>query len=108
EPARLYDVMVATADEVGRNSDAEGMRARKDTVLAALPELQPRAKTVLELIDLAQFIYTARPIAIDTAAAAQLTPEARSNIAAFIEILQGLSDWTVEIIDTAARAFAEA
>ena len=108
EPARLYEVMVATADEVGRNSDAEGMRARKDTVLAALPELQPRAKTVLELIDLAQFIYSARPIAIDTAAAAQLTPEARSNIAAFIENLQGLSDWTVENIDTAARAFAEA
>ena len=45
------------------------LRANEATVLAALPELQPRAKTVLELIDLAQFIYAVRPITVDPAAA---------------------------------------
>jgi glutamyl-tRNA synthetase len=108
EPQRLYEVMVATAEEIGRVADAEGLQQTRDTVLAALPELQPRAKTVLELIDLAQFVYAKRPITIDTAAAEQLTPEARGHIAAFIEILEDLTDWTVERIDTAARAFAEA
>lgn len=107
-PERLYDVMVSTAEELGRASDAAGLKANKATVLAALPELQPRAKTVLELIDLAQFIYATRPIAIDAAAADQLTPEARANIAAFMDILAGLEDWTVEKIDAAARAFAAA
>src|SRR5690606_13662625 len=107
-PAYLYDVMLATAAEVGRQADVEGLSANKETVLAALPELQPRAKTVLELIDLAQFIYAVRPLAIDEAATAQLTADARANIAAFIEVLSGLNDWSVAAIDAAARSFAEA
>jgi glutamyl-tRNA synthetase len=108
DPARLYDIMVATAEEVGRQADADGLRANKDTALAALPELQPRAKTVLELIDLAQFIYAVRPLTIDAAATAQLTDDARANIGAFIEVLKGLNDWSVPAIDAAARGFAEA
>jgi len=107
QPDYLYEVMVATAAETGRTVDHEGLVARKPTVLAALPELQPRAKTVLELIDLAQFIYATRPLPLDAAAAAQLTGEARANVGAFTEQLQDLDDWSVEAIDTAARAFAE-
>lgn len=106
-PARLYDVMLATAEEVARNADVVGLSQNKDTVLAALPELQPRAKTVLELIDLAQFIYAERPLPIDASAAGQLTPEARAMIGEFTEVLRGLNDWTVEAIDGAARVFAE-
>jgi len=108
KPERLYDVMVETAQEVGRTADAEGLRGNRDTVLAALPELQPRAKTVIELIDLAQFIYAVRPITLDAAANDQLTADARANIGAFIEILRGLEEWSVPAIDAAARAFAEA
>ena len=105
---RLYEVMVATADEVGRSVDAEGLRANKQTVLAALPELQPRAKTVLELIDLAQFIYAVRPLVLDASASAQMTEDARSSIRDFAGVLAGLNDWSVEAIDAAARTFAEA
>jgi len=107
-PERLYQVMLETAGEVGRLADADGLRANEKTVLAALPELQPRAKTVLELIDLAQFIYVQRPLPIDEAAAGQLTVDARASIGAFIEVLRGLNDWTVAAIDAAAREFAEA
>ena len=107
KPQRLYDVMVETATEVGRDADAEGLVANKDTVLAALPELQPRAKTVLELIDLAQFIYATRPLKIEASAAEQLTGDARSYIGEFAEILSGLGDWSVPAIDASARAFAE-
>ena len=107
-PERLYEVMVSTAAELDRVFDLAGLTDNKDTVLAALPELQPRAKTVLELIDLAQFIYAVRPITVDTAAAEQLTPDNRANIGAFVEILQGLNDWSVAALDGAARAFAEA
>jgi glutamyl-tRNA synthetase len=107
KPQRLYDVMLTTATEVGRDLDAAGLAANKETVLAALPELQPRAKTVLELIDLAQFIYATRPLAIEAAAAEQLTTDARNHIAEFAEILRGLNDWAVPAIDAAARVFAE-
>jgi glutamyl-tRNA synthetase len=108
KPEHLYEVMIATAAEVDRPVDVRGLTENKDTALAALPELQPRAKTVLELIDLAQFIYATRPIAIEAAAAEHLTSEARSNIADFAEILRGLTDWSVTAIDAAAREFAEA
>lgn len=106
-PERLYEVMLETATELARVVDRDGLSANKATVLAALPELQPRAKTVLELIDLAQFIYAVRPIGIDASAAAQLTPESRANIGAFVEVLRSLNDWSVEAIDAAARSFAE-
>jgi glutamyl-tRNA synthetase len=107
KPAYLYDVMVATAAEVGRDADHAGLVANKNTVLAALPELQPRAKTVLELIDLAQFIYATRPIAVDEAAGAQLTDPTRAMLGAARDVLAGLSEWSVPAIDAAIRAFAE-
>ena len=106
-PERLYQVMLDTAKEVGRDVDAAGLAANRDTVLAALPELQPRAKTVLELIDLAQFIYATRPITIDAAAAEQLSPENRAQVGEFAQVLRSLGDWSVPVIDAAARAFAE-
>jgi glutamyl-tRNA synthetase len=107
-PAYLYEVMLALAEEVGRIADAEGLAANKGTVLAALPELQPRAKTVLELIDLAQFIYAARPLTIETAAAALLTADARTLLGDMAQTLRGLDEWSVPTIDGAMRALAEA
>jgi len=107
-PAYLYDVMLATAAELGRQADADGLAANRDTVLTALPELQPRAKTVLELIDLAQFIYASRPLAIDAAAAALLTADTRAVLRDMAETLHGLNEWSVPVIDTAMRALAEA
>ena len=106
-PAYLYEVMLATAREVGRQADVEGLTASRHTVLAALPELQPRAKTVLELIDLAQFIYASRPLAIDAAASALLTDESRTLLSGIAETLGGLTDWAVPSIDAAMRDLAE-
>jgi glutamyl-tRNA synthetase len=103
----LYDVMVATAQEVGRSEDHTGLVANKATVIAALPELQPRAKTVLELIDLAQFIYAQRPLRVDDAATKLLTSEVRGTLGEVHELLRGLNDWSVPAIDAAMREFAE-
>ena len=107
KPDYLYQVMIDTAREIGRDADYAGLTANKGTVLAALPELQPRAKTVLELIDLAQFIYAVRPIQVDSAATEQLTADARSMLAGAKTVLDGLSDWSVPAIDGAIRAFSE-
>ena len=69
--------------------------------------MQPRAKTVLELIDLAQFIYAQRPLPIDAAAVEHLNADARAMLGQFADLLRGLSEWTVPAIDAAARGFAE-
>ncbi|MBU1306280.1 MAG: glutamate--tRNA ligase [Alphaproteobacteria bacterium] len=103
----LYDVMLATAEELDRGFDVDGLKANKATVLAALPELQPRAKTVLELIDLAQFIYASRPLTIDAAASALLTTDSRAILSDMAELLRGLNEWTVPAIDAAMRTLAE-
>jgi glutamyl-tRNA synthetase len=107
KPDYLYRVMVDTAEEIGRDRDHAGLVENKDTVLAALPELQPRAKTVLELIDLAQFIYAVRPLEVDGSASEQLTAEARGMLGKAKIVLEGLSDWSVPTIDAAIRSFAE-
>ena len=106
-PQRLYEVMLETAEELGRDADSAGLAANKATVLAALPELQPRAKTVLELIDLAQFIYAKRPIHIEAQAAEQLTGEARTVLGEALAVLDSLADWSVATIDAAMRGLAE-
>ena len=106
-PQRLYEVMLETAEELGRDADSAGLAANKATVLAALPELQPRAKTVLELIDLAQLIYAKRPIHIEAQAAEQLTGEARTVLGEALAVLDSLADWSVATIDAAMRGLAE-
>jgi glutamyl-tRNA synthetase len=107
KPDYLYEVMVETAKEVGREIDHAGLTAKKATVLAALPELQPRGKTMLELIDLAQFIYAVRPITIEPPAREHVGDEQRAMLGRVKAALQSLPEWTVPAIDTAIRAFAE-
>lgn len=107
DPRGLFEVMLSLAKEVGRDSDYAGLAANEGTVLAALPELQPRAKTVLELIDLAQFIYAVRPIQIDASANDQLTPDVRSMLKEAKTVLERVSDWRAPTIDGAMRDFAE-
>jgi len=107
EPAYLYGLMVDTAAELGRETDVAGLQGNRETVLAALPDLQPRAKTVIELIDLAQFIYAKRPLAIEATAADLLTADTRAMLGEFSGVLTALDAWDVPAIDAAARSFAE-
>ena len=55
------------------------MRAQ---LIAAMPGLKERAKTLVELIDGARFLFAERPLALDDKASALLTPEARALLAA--------------------------
>ena len=49
-------------------------------LLQAMPSLKERAKTLIELIDSAYFIFADRPLEIEPKAAALLTPENRDLI----------------------------
>ncbi len=104
----LYSVMLELALEVEREVDHAGLKANRETVISALPDLQPRAKTVLELIDLAQFIYAVRPLEIDDKAAGQLNDETRALISGVAAVLEPLDDWNAGAINATVREFAEA
>jgi len=75
--------------------------------LAALPSLKERAKTLLDLIDGAQFLCADRPIALDDKATVLLTPETRLLLGDIAARLADIEPWTTEATEQAVRAFAE-
>src|SRR5258708_4065068 len=59
-------------------------------LLAAMPGLKERAKTLLELIDGARFLTSGRPIVPDDKAAALLTAESRAMLSEIVADLEAL------------------
>jgi glutamyl-tRNA synthetase len=76
-------------------------------LVAAMPGLKERAKTLIELLDGARFIIAARPLPLDDKAAALLTPDARTLLAELTDHLEPIEPWTAEATEQAIRAFAE-
>jgi glutamyl-tRNA synthetase len=80
----------------------------RQKLLAAMPGLKERAKTLVELVDSAKFLFADRPIPLDDKAAALLTPEARDMIRNLIGDLDAVDPWTPAATEQAVRSFAEA
>jgi glutamyl-tRNA synthetase len=76
-------------------------------LLKAMPSLKERAKTLLELIDGAHFIFADRPLAIETKAQALLTPENRALLGRLRAQLEAIEPWSAETTESAMRGFAE-
>lgn len=74
----------------------------------AWPALTERAKTVPELAQVAGFLVTPRPIAIEPASAKHLTDESRAMLAGLAEALAAVDDWSAELVEAAVRAHASA
>ena len=79
----------------------------RSRLLAAMPPLKERAKTLVQLDQGAEFLYTDGPRDLDPAAAKILTPEARAVMARTLPALEA-TDWSGPTLEAAARAFAEA
>ncbi len=73
---------------------------------AAMPSLKERARTLLELSQSAEFLFTDGPRTLDEAAARLLTPEGRASLAAALPALEA-TDWSAAALEGAARAHAE-
>src|ERR1700716_2080049 len=76
-------------------------------LLQAMPDLKQRAKTLIELIDNANFIFADRPLEIEPKAEAVLTPENRALIGRLRLALEAVTPWTSETTEASMRAFAE-
>ena len=83
--------------------DAAG-RAR---ILAGLPGLRPRAKTLIDLAKSAAPYVAARPVPIDTDAARLLNDDGKAELQSLLPALEGLADWRIETAEQAVRAHAE-
>lgn len=78
-----------------------------EKLLAAMPGLKERAKTLLELLEGARFLLAERPIPIEDKAAALLTADARRLLGRLAANLAKLEPWTAEAIEQEVRAVAE-
>ncbi|MCB1386365.1 MAG: glutamate--tRNA ligase [Nitratireductor sp.] len=79
----------------------------REKLLAAMPGLKERAKTLVELIDSAAYLFAHRPLAFEEKAAAILADGGSATIADLLPGLETLETWTVESTEAAVRAFAE-
>jgi len=82
--------------------------AKRAQLLAALPGLKERAKTLVELVDGAAFLFARRPLAIDDKAADILARGGRLHLAALLPRLKAVEDWSAAGIEAAVRAYADA
>ncbi len=80
----------------------------REKMLAAMPGLKERAKTLNELIDSAYYLLAERPLQPDEKAAKLLTTEARALLGRLTTHLQNASEWSVSGLEEIVRAFAEA
>ncbi|MGL5363616.1 MAG: glutamate--tRNA ligase, partial [Bosea sp. (in: a-proteobacteria)] len=77
-------------------------------LLAAMPGLKERAKTLVELLDSASYLYAKRPLALEEKAATLLDAAGRERMAALAPELASLLEWSAASTEGAVRSFAEA
>jgi glutamyl-tRNA synthetase len=73
----------------------------------AMPGLKERAKTLVDLLGNAAFLFANRPIALDGPASKVLDGTGRQMLAALLPRLEGVESWTQETLEAAVRGFAD-
>jgi glutamyl-tRNA synthetase len=110
DDGELTDMLIATLsylDKAGAIPTDGGSGAR-DKLLAAMPGLKERAKTLNELADSAQYLFAARPLALDEKAVQILDADARGVIAGLLPRLEALDTFDAASTEQAVREHAEA
>ncbi len=103
--ASFEDVLSFIPDGAAiRNKLNDTTRAQ---LLQAMPGLKERAKTLLELVDSARFIFAEQPLELEPKAAAVLTPDTRQLIGKLRAALETVTPWAAATIEAAMRDFAE-
>jgi glutamyl-tRNA synthetase len=110
DDASLVRMFEAVLDHVPQGTELKPKlnEVTRAQLLAAMPSLKERAKTLIELIDGAYFIFADRPLAIEPKAQALLTPETRALIGRLRAALESVDSWSQETTEAAMRAFADA
>ena len=80
----------------------------KDRLMAALPALKERAKTLVQLVDSTYFIHANRPLEFDEKASSALNDEARAILFDAHTTLSGLNEWNHDSISDALKGLADA
>jgi len=74
----------------------------------AMPGLKERAKTLIELLDSADYLFVVRPLTLDDKAQKLLDEAGRDTLSALFPALEAAEPWTPETLQACVRNFAEA
>ncbi len=107
--AHLVDALVATLPHLpgGEAVLAKLDDAMRSRLLAAMPGLKERARTLVELLDGAMFLFAERPLAMD-AKAGDILLKGAGVLRGLLPRLEGLDDWSAAATEGAVRAEADA
>ena len=83
-----------------------GDAALRGKLIAAMPGLKERAKTLVELAESAYFLVGKRPLTLDDKAQKLLTPDARAILGKLKPAIEQ-APWEAGALDAAVRNFAE-
>ena len=105
----LLDALIATLPYL---PEGPGVRPRidpamRDKLRAAMPGLKERAKTLVDLLDGAMFLFADRPLAMDAKAAEILERGGRDHLASLLPRLGAASSWSAELLEGIVRVYAE-
>ena len=81
--------------------------AKRAQLKAAIPGLKERAKTLVELLDGAGFLFAERPLAMDDKARDTLLKGGRAHLAALLPRLAAAAMWTGPALEAVVRTYAE-
>lgn len=109
DDARLLEALETIMPEIGpeRGLGTSLSPELEEKLLAAMPGLKERARTLVELLDSAAFLYEARPLALDDKARKLLDDDARARIAGLVPKLEALETFDAQTTEAAVRAHAE-
>lgn len=105
----LFDAALSILPEIegGKELLAKLDEKNRAEFLKAMPELKERAKTLVELIDNAAFIFAKRPLKLDEKAANLLNEDGKAVLKALYPTLENCTDWNKEQLDKIIRQYAE-
>jgi glutamyl-tRNA synthetase len=107
--AALTDLLIDTLPHLPDNSafPQKFDAAMRQKLLAAMPGLKERAKTLVELRDGARFLFATRPLPLDAAASGILDASSRQHLAELLPRLTALAAWSPAATEEVVRKYAE-
>ena len=106
------DMLVALEQALAHIDGGDALKAKmtpalQSKLLAAMPALKERAKTLIELFDSTRFLWADRPLTIEDKAKALLTTEARTLLGALAVKFVAIDIWNATTTEAAVRDLAE-
>jgi len=100
----LYD---AIRDWIVPTETRAKYQARKEWLVAAMPALKQRAKTLVDLYASAAFLLADRPLALDEKASETMGADGQALLAEILAGLEAVEDWSRETLEAVFSDIAE-